>query len=312
MDKLRAMSVFKRIVEAGSFGRAADSLGMARGSVTRLIQELEDALDARLIHRSTRSLRLTSKGAIYYGHCVSILAAVDMAEAGFRNTTRGPHGRLRVVLPDSLARRVLLPALPSFHDRHPDIELAMHFGEDRPDMVQDGIDCAIRIGELEDSSLSARRIGRYPYVTAASPAYLARFGTPSHPDALQAHRAVHHAVSGSPPGLTFLADGKPKVVRVPSRLSTDDSEAHLQSGLLGLGIIQVPLLLAIPHMERGELNEVLAEFRPAAPALSAIFSRPNLSPALRVFVDWVDSVCRANGVVAGAADQATPQSHHPG
>lgn len=299
MDKFRAMSVFKRIVDAGSFSRAAESLGMARGSVTRLIQELEDALDARLIHRSTRSLRLTSKGAIYYGHCVSILAAVDMAEAGFRATTREPHGHLRIVLPESLGRRVILPALPSFHDLHPDIELAMSFGENRPDMVQDGIDCAIRIGELEDSSLTARRVGRYPYVTAASPGYLARFGIPTYPDGLQAHRAVHHAVSGSPPDLTFLADGERRAVRVPSWLSTDDSDAHLQCGLLGIGIVQVPLLLAMPHIERGELREILAGFRPAAPALSAVFSRPNLSPALRVFVDWVDSVCRANDVVAG-------------
>lgn len=300
MDKFRAMSVFKRIVEAGSFSRAADSMGMARGSATRLIQDLEATLDVQLIQRSTRSLRLTPKGAVYYGHCVTILAAVDQAEAGFRNAERGPQGRLRIVLPDSLGLRVIVPSLPSFHAQHPDIELAMQFGEHRPDMIQDGIDCAIRIGELEDSSLSARRIGRYPYVTAANPTYLARFGTPSHPDGLQAHHAVNYAVPGASPGLTFLSNGKPRVVRVPSRLSTDDSEAHLQSGLLGLGLIQVPLLLAMPHLERGELAEVLPDFRPPAPALSAIFSRPNLTPALRVFIDWVDDVCKENGVVADA------------
>ncbi|MEN7526703.1 LysR family transcriptional regulator [Cupriavidus sp. DL-D2] len=308
MDRLRAMSVFTRIVDAGSFGRAADSLGLSRGAVTRIMQELEAHFAVQLIHRSTRSLRLTSIGATYYGHCTSILDAVDTAEAGFRHPARGPQGRLRIVMPDSVGRCVILPALDGFHAQHPDIELVVRFDEDRVDMVQDGIDCAFRIGELEDSSLIARRLGAYPYITVASPAYLARYGLPKNPDSLQEHIAVNWANSESMSqfGLTFTVDGSPRLVRVPSRLTTNFSDAHLHSALLGLGIVQVPSILAAPHIESGELREILPDFRPPPPLLSVIFSRQKLTPALRAFVDWVGTVCHLDGPL----DSVKPSSRH--
>jgi len=289
MDKLHAMHVFTRVVDTNSFSRAADSLDMPRGSVTRVIQELEAFLKVRLMNRTTRSLSVTSEGAAYYERCVRILADVDAAEAEFAATRRVPRGKLRIDMSGSLGKPIVVPALGDFHARYPDIDLTLGFGDRLVDLVQEGIDCVIRIGALEDSSLVARRIGVYQLVTAASPEYLALHGVPRALESLGEHVAVNYFSSrvGRMVNLNFNVDGRAVNARAHSRLSANDGDALLQCGVMGLGLIQVPRVTAQPCLDRGELVEVLHDFRPAPLPISVVYPRNrHLSPQVRAFVDW--------------------------
>lgn len=306
MDKLHAMHVFTRVVDTNSFSRAADSLGVPRGSVTRVIQELEAFLRVRLLNRTTRSLSVTSEGAAYYEKCARILAEVDAAEAEFADITRAPRGKLRVDLSGSLGKLIIVPALNDFHARYPDIDLTLGFGDRLVDLVQEGIDCVIRIGELEDSSMIARRLGVFQLVTAASRTYIAQHGEPTTLDALQDHLTVNYfsTRTGRMVNLNFSVNGNAVNVRARSRLSANDGDAHLQCGVMGLGLIQVPRVIAQPYLESGALVEVLPAFRPAPLPISAVYPQNrHLSPQVRAFVDWsAELFARNPSVQAGVQD----------
>ncbi|WP_454725264.1 MULTISPECIES: LysR substrate-binding domain-containing protein [Cupriavidus] len=315
MDKLQAMQVFTRVVETSSFSRAADSLEMPKGSVTRHIKELEAFLDTRLLNRTTRSLSLTSAGAAYYERCARILAEIDEAEASFTDTPRSPKGKLRVDMSGSIGRLLVVQALDEFHAKYPDIDLTLGFGDRLVDLVQEGIDCALRIGHLEDSTLVARRIGLFHLVTAASPAYLERFGTPAALDDLQDHMAVNYFSSrtGRMVNMNFEAGGGDTVnIKVPSRLAANEGEAYLLCGLKGLGLIQISRVLAQPHLDRGELVEVLAPWRPAPMPISVVFPQNrHLPPQVRVFVDWVAEVFARCDAVRGDVPAPEPSAPLP-
>src|SRR5690606_353451 len=179
MDRFQAMQVFTRFVDANSFTRAAETLGLPRATVTTTIQSLERTLQVRLLNRTTRRLSLTPDGAAYYERCVRILADVEDAESSFHDVTRGPRGRLRIDVPPSMGRLILIPALCDFHERYPDIELAIGMSDRPVDLVQDAIDCVIRIGELRGSNLVGKRIGTLDVVTCAASSYIERHGVPA-------------------------------------------------------------------------------------------------------------------------------------
>lgn len=192
MDRLQAMQVFTRVVDTNSFSRAADTLDMPRASVTTIIQNLEAHLNVRLLQRTTRRLNLTPDGAAYYERCVRILADIEETESSFANTGKGPRGKLRIDMPGSIGRMIVMPQLCEFHTRYPEIELMIGFGDKPVDLIQEGVDCVIRVGTLQDSSLVARRIGVFQGVTAASPDYLELHGVPQTIDDLQQHTAVNY------------------------------------------------------------------------------------------------------------------------
>jgi LysR family transcriptional regulator for bpeEF and oprC len=192
MNKFRAMEVFARVVEAGGITRAADSLQIPKATATTLIQQLEAALGVKLLNRTTRSLSVTTDGAAYYTRCVAILAQIRETEESLARRHATPGGKLRVDVPTLMARSVIVPALPGFFARYPDIELQLGCSERRADLIEEGIDCAVWSGELADSSLVARHIGQLYFATCAAPAYLAAHGQPRHPDELPRHRCINH------------------------------------------------------------------------------------------------------------------------
>src|SRR3984957_65136 len=192
MNKLLAMQVFVRVAETGGITRAADSLGIPKATATTLIQQLEAALGVRLLHRTTRKISVTTDGAAYYPRCVAILAQIRETEESLGQRHASPEGRLRVEVPTLMARLVIVPALPAFFARYPDIDLQLGCSEGRSDLIEEGIDCAVWSGELEDSTLIARSVGQLYFGTCASPAYLAAHGVPHHPDELSAHRCINH------------------------------------------------------------------------------------------------------------------------
>jgi len=290
MDRFQAMQVFTRVVDANSFTAAADSLGLPRTTVTTAVQNLERHLQVRLLNRTTRKLSLTPDGAAFYERCVSILADVEEAEASFRDVARGPKGRLRIDVPPSIGRLILIPSLCDFHTRYPDIELVIGMSDRPVDLVQEAVDCVIRVGELQDSSMVARRIGTFRSVTCASPEYLARHGEPRTIDELKHHHAVHYFSSrtGRTIDWDFIVDGVATDIKVNGVVSVNDAEAYVACGLQGFGLIQPPRYMVHRHLESGELREVLTRWSPSPMPISAVYlHNRHLSPKVRAFVDWV-------------------------
>jgi LysR family transcriptional regulator, regulator for bpeEF and oprC len=290
MDRLQAMMVFTRVVDSGSFARAAQSLDLARPSVTVIVQNLESFLKVRLLQRSTRSLNLTPEGAQYYQRCVRILAEVEETEAAFMSMSQGPSGKLRIDTPGPIGKLIIIPALDDFARRYPNIELTIGFGDRPVDLIQDGVDCVIRLGSMVNSTLIARRIGALARVTAASPEYLERFGTPSNLDDLRRHQGVRYLCSGlaRTPDVAFLVEGRSVEVNLAPSITVNDAEAYLACGVKGLGIVQSARFMALPHLRTGELREILPSWQPNPVAVSAVYPQNrHMSRTVRAFVDWI-------------------------
>jgi LysR family transcriptional regulator for bpeEF and oprC len=303
MDRFQAMQVFMRVVDANSFTRAADHLGLPRATVTTIIQNLEGLLQVRLLNRTTRRIGLTPDGAAYYEHCARILNEVEETESSFRDVTRGPQGRLRIDVPSKIGRLILIPHLCEFHRRYPEIELVIGMGDHQVDLVREAVDCVIRIGELQDSTLVARRIGTFTFVTCAAPDYLERHGVPASIDDLQNHHAVHYFSSSTGRAIDwdFIVDGVTMPVRMRGSVSVNDGEAYVACGLQGFGLIKPPRYMVLPHLESGALVEVLPHLSsPPTPISVAYMQNRHLSPKVRAFVDWVAELFDACPLLGGA------------
>jgi LysR family transcriptional regulator for bpeEF and oprC len=290
MNKFQAMEVFVQVVDAGSFTRAADLLQLPKATVSTLVQSLETSLSAKLLHRTTRSVTVTTDGAAYYERCVRILSDVRDAEESLSRTRLSPSGRLRVDVPTGLASEILVPALPAFFERYPDIQMELG-STDRPvDLIEEGVDCAVRGGELYDINLIARRVGVINFVTAASPGYLARYGTPKHPDDLARHRCVNYfsAKTGKVYDWDFRRGDEKIVIPMRGAIALNDSNAYVHAGLAGLGIIQMTDYLLDQHVEAGRMVQLLADWSSDPLPVHIVYPQNrHLSAKVRVFVEWV-------------------------
>jgi LysR family transcriptional regulator for bpeEF and oprC len=290
IDRIHAMRTFIRIVDSNSFARAAESLNMPRARVTTLMQDLEALLGVQLLLRTTRRLSLTPEGAAYYERCQAILADLDDMEATLRGTADNLQGRLRVEMPSAVATALVLPALGEFHARHPRVEVAIGFSNRPVDLVGEGIDCSVQLGELPDSGLAARRLGMLRHVTCASPAYLARRGVPATLDDLTGHVAVNCMTShaGRSVSLDFAVGGETVEVKLDGFVQVAEDHAYLSCGLQGLGLIQPPRIAALPYLRSGHLREVLGAWSPVATPVSVTYVKSRqASPRVRAFVDWL-------------------------
>jgi LysR family transcriptional regulator, regulator for bpeEF and oprC len=293
VDRFHAMKVFARVVEESSFSGAADRLGMPRPTVSVIVKNLEAFLKVRLLQRTTRRVRLTHDGAAYYERCVRILADVDEMENMLSETERQHHGKVAVDMPSAIGRIIVMPRLREFRASYPDIDLMIRFEDRSLDLIRDGVDCAIQIGALKDSSLVARRIGTYRPVTVASPSYLSLHGVPKHLLDLEQHYAVNliGAGTGQFAEMSFLVEGHEERVKLGTKVAVNNSEAYLASTLAGIGISQIPDFVAAPHIRTGVLIEVLPAVKSAVVAISTIYPHSrHLSPSVRLFVDWLASI----------------------
>lgn len=294
MDKLQAMATFVRVVEARSFSRAAQSLAMPRSSVTTVIKQLEAHLGTPLLRRSTRSLSLTEAGERYLAACQAILADIAAAENDVSAATLAPRGRVRVDMPGTIGRAIVVPRLLEFEARYPDIEVVLGLSDRPADLTYEGIDCAIRSGALADSTLVARPLGQLTWLTCASPKYLKRFGEPESVAALASHRVVNYLsnATGRPLDWRFRVAGKAISVALPSRYAINETEAYLHCGLEGLGLIQLSELAAAVYLRSGRLREVLADARCAPVPISIVYPQARATAAVKTFVDWVIEIAR--------------------
>ena len=290
MDRLATLSLFTRIVETGSFTRAADGLDIPRPTATNAIKALETRLGVRLLERTTRHVRPTLDGQAFYDRCVHVLAELDDAEASLRQVAASPRGRLRVDLHGTHAAQIVLPRIAEFRARYPELALDVSSGDRLVDLVREGVDCVVRAGNPRDSTLVARPLARMPQVLCASPAYLARAGTPSHPDELAGHSAVRFFASdgASDYPITLRVDDAWRDFAPPGWMAVNDAENYVVCALQGCGLVQVPRFHVEDALRDGRLVEVLPGFPSPDMALWAMYPyRRHLSPRVRVFVEWV-------------------------
>lgn len=291
MDQLLAIRSFARVVEAGSFTKAADSLAMPTTTVSKLVRELEAYLNVQLLQRTTRTVAVTAEGAAYYEQTARLLRDLEEVDGSFRAAQLSPRGRLKVDIGSSVATELIIPALPLFYARYPDIKIEVSV-TDRPiDLITDNVDCSIRGGELGDISLAARSLGHARWSTCASPAYLQRFGIPVHPRQLMDEFPVVNYLSARTgrilPARFSKGDDRLEVSG-GGIFDVNESNAHMAAGLAGLGIIHTFHFIVAEHLRTGALVPVLEDWRPAGYPLNVVYA-PNryLNHRVRVFIDWL-------------------------
>jgi LysR family transcriptional regulator, regulator for bpeEF and oprC len=295
MDRFNAMQAFARVVEAGTFTKAADSLGLPKATVTRLVQTLEAHLRTQLLNRTTRRVTVTADGATYYERAQRLLSELDELEGSVSQARVLPRGRLRIDVPGVLGREVLIPALHEFQARYPDIQIEMGVSDRPVDLIGDNVDCVIRGGEITDPSLVARRIGSFQFVCCATPEYLRRHGQPNHPRELEQrpHRLVGYfsARTGRLGSLTFRRGDEVVEVSGQPALAVNDVSAYVGAGLAHLGVVRLTRFLALPLIESGRLQPVLTDWQFEPLAIYVVYP-PNrhLSSKVRAFVDWAVEV----------------------
>jgi len=296
MDRLKAMQVFVRIVEANSYTKAAETLDLPRAALTATIKKLEAFLGTQLLHRTTRRLSLTPDGADYFRKCLEILQAVEDAEGTFRGQHPGkPKGKLRVELPGAVGRNVVIPHIAGFCRDYPDIDLVVSLNELVRDFRQEGLDCSLRVGELQDSAMIGRRLGTMTFLTCASPAYLAAHGVPRTLDDLSAHRGVMHfsGRTGRPFDWDFMSGGSVVIVEMRGAIAVTDPDAYISCALQGMGLIQAARYQVRHHLASGALVEVLADMPPAPMPISLLYPQGRMaSPRLGVFAAWLAALFR--------------------
>ncbi|MBD7978532.1 LysR family transcriptional regulator [Serpens gallinarum] len=292
MDRFDAMQAFARVVETGSFTKAAETLHMSKTSVTQLVQQLEARLRVRLLNRTTRKVNVTADGAAYYERVLRLLADMDDAETSLSNASAAPRGRLRVDVPSPLARLILIPALPAFHARYPEIQLDMGVSDRVVDIIDESVDCVVRGGPITDLSLVARHVGDLPFGVYAAPSYLQRAGIPTHPSEVEDshHRVVNYIGSRTRKVLPYQMRRRAEQINLQGRhvLAVDDGNAYLAAGLAGLGILGLPDYMARTHLASGELERLFEDWQFEPMPLSVAFP-PNrhVSAKLRVFIEWI-------------------------
>ncbi len=291
MDRFDAMRVFSRVVERRSFTQAAADLGLPRSTVTDAVKQLEARLGVRLLQRTTRHVSPTLDGAAYHQRCLAILSDIEDAEGAFAGAR--PKGLLRIDVHGTLARHFVLPRLPAFLAAYPDIELYMSEGDRLVDLIREGIDCVLRVGEPQDSDMIARRMTLLDEITCAAPDYIARHGRPERPDALDGHRMIgfRSSTTGAPMPLEFQVTGRVEHVVLPVTVAVNAAESFVAAARLGLGLIQVPRYHVAQDLKAGTLIEVLESFRPTPTPVHILYPRNRqLSPRVRVFIDWLVGV----------------------
>jgi DNA-binding transcriptional LysR family regulator len=293
MDRFQEMQAFVRTAERSSFSQAADDLNIPRATITNLVKRLELRLGTRLLERTTRQVRLTHDGEAYYHRCVRLLADIEEAEGTFRNAS--PKGLLIVNLQGTLARHFVLPKLPGFLSRYP--ELRLHISEDDRlvDLMREGVDCVLRAGTLRDSSLIGRQIASMEQVTVASPQYLARFGEPASLDDLAGHFAVDYisSATGKPVPLSFLVNGASIDVKMNSAISVTGADLYTGAAIAGAGLIQVPRYRIANELADALLKVVLPKLPPPPMPVSVLYlHNRQLSPRVRIFTQWLEEIFR--------------------
>ncbi len=291
---LHELRIFATVAELASFSHAADQLGLAKGRVSTAVQQLETQIGTRLLQRTTRSVRLTPDGERFLDRCKELLAEAEQLQAMFQPASGGLSGRLRIDLPNRLARDIVLPRLPEFLDAHPLLEIGISTTDRRVDLVHEGFDCVLRVGALMDSDLVARPLGFMRMRNVASPAYLHAHGTPRTLADLARHRVVHYMPSLNAQGASWEyvdANSQRRTLAMHANVTVNGTDAYQAAALAGLGLIQAPVFGTDALVASGALVEVLPDFTaPAMPVSLMLPHRRQLAPRVHAVMAWLTQV----------------------
>ncbi|MEQ9843131.1 LysR family transcriptional regulator [Pectobacterium brasiliense] len=297
MDHIQAMRVFVRIVELGSFSRAAERLTLPRATVSNTIKQLEARLGVRLLQRTTRQVQITDEGRVYYERCLQLLAEIEEIDTLFTQQKQQPIGKVRVDMPHSLAREIVVPALGEFYARYPQVTLMLSANDAAINVLREGVDCVLRAWQTDDETLAARHLPSMPQITCASADYLARYGVPRSLDELSGHQMVGYFSLRTEHRypLEFMSGDECITRMLPGALQVNGTDAYIASARAGLGIIQAPRRGLRPFLESGELVEILPEMPPPAMPLYVMYAPGRfLAPRIRVFIEWLDELFTRN------------------
>lgn len=299
MDRIDLFRTFARVVECASFTRAADTLGLPRSSVSAAVIDLETRVGARLLHRTTRKVSPTQDGAAFYERCLRLIADVEETEGLFRQSSVGPAGTLRIDVPGRIGRLIIAPALPEFLAQYPQLDIELRVTDRAVNLIEESVDCVLRVGPLGDSGLIARKIGELPLINVGSLGYLTRYGTPSTPGDLGKHLAVNYAspATGRVEDWEWIEDGAVRMLPMRARVTVNSAEAYIACCLAGLGLIQIPAYDVKHHLDAGELVEVMPGHRAAPMPMALLYShRQHLSRRLQLFADWLEVLLVRNTI----------------
>lgn len=293
MDRIDHLRVFVRIAACGSFSQAADQLNLPRATVTIAMQQLEARLGTRLLYRTTRRVSLTQDGEALLERAITLVTDMEELEQQFNPKPGGLSGRLRVDVPSRIARRIVAPALPTLLAQHPHLTIDLGSSDRMIDLVQDGVDCALRVGPLASSSLVARPMGQLEMINCASPGYLERHGSPASPADLPQHWVIDYIspTSARAAPWEWREADRTLTARPPSRVGANNAETYIACALAGMGLIQIPAFDVRDHLLSGELVEVMPMNRPAPMPVNLVYPhRRHLSRRIQAFAHWMNAL----------------------
>lgn len=299
MNKLELLRSFVRVTELSSFTQASEALGLPRSTVSEQVQALEELLGTRLLLRTTRKVQATPDGEVLYERSKDMLAQMDELEGLFRSDAT-LSGRLRVDMPTAVAHNIVLPRLSEFLAEHPGLDLEISSSDRRVDLVREGFDCVLRVGELPDTTLVARPLGELAMVNCVGAGYARRHGTPHTLDDLRKHRMIHYVLAFGSPHATFeyQQDGKTYSLPIARSVAVNNIQAFEAACLGDLGIIQSPRMGLRKQLLTGELIEILPDYRPAPMKISLLYAhRRHLPERCKVFMDWLQGLIAEHNVV---------------
>jgi DNA-binding transcriptional LysR family regulator len=290
MDTLELIRTFQEVARRSSFSGAARAMEVSKANVSKYVAELETRLGVRLLNRSTRTVSLTDAGRLLLERSTPLMEMIDLTRAELQGHARAPSGRLRLTAPHGLVQTGLPQLLGEFMQKYPAVTLSLHLENRMIDMVDEGIDLALRVGRIGDENLIVRKLQQVPFVVAAAPAYWAERGLPTHPDDLADHDALTYSLLGGQPEWRFEADGETLAVPVKSRMDATDAAALVSVALLGLGVVCLPRLLVQPHLDGGALQATLQDFSPRDVWLYAAYTqRRHNSAALKALLAFLEA-----------------------
>lgn len=295
MNKIDAITRFLRVAELGSFTKAADSLMLPKASISNAVQQLENSLATQLLHRTTRKVQLTPDGQAFYDKSKLVLSELEELESLFQTDDESISGIIRVDMSYPMARNIVMPNLPKFLTRYPNIHIDLSSNDRRVDLISEGLDCVVRTGKLIDSGLIVRHLGELVQANFASPSYIAKYGMPMNLDDLSNHWLIHYNVNSSTKFDAFeYWDGQTcQRIYMQSRISVNNVDSYREACVSGLGITQAPYLGARQFLNDGKLVEILIDYcAPAMPVSILYPHKKNLSKRVRIFIDWLSDLIK--------------------
>ncbi|HSI46610.1 MAG TPA: LysR family transcriptional regulator [Methylophilus sp.] len=293
MDSNETLKRFVRVAELGSFTKTAEILGLPKASVSQAIQQLETKLQTQLFHRTTRKVQLTPDGQLFYEKSKDVLSEIEELETLFISDDREVSGVIRVNMSHPMARHLVIPALPEFLQRYPNLSIDISSEDRKVDLISEGYDCVVRTGEVEESGMIMRKIGEMQQTNFASPAYLAEYGETRSIEDLDKHYLIHYQTSSNKrfDAFEYFVNGQTQSYKMQSRICVNNTDAYRAACAAGLGIMQAPRFGAHELLKSGDLVEILSAYTAPTMPVSILFPhRRNLSKRVRIFMDWLTTV----------------------